>query len=208
MGPCRWPGLVGAVSRGCRFIWSNKKTAPYPTWDKSCTPAIPPKLTFWKTSARFTRHHACPMDNGWVPVGIYLDCSVQAALESPFTRPRPALIPPPKALFRFALPATTLSHRFVCCSVVVAIIAAPFSFVNPQFFNSLKKIFQGPAGTGGPCQIKETQSAPSADFRKLRGRYTQTCPPPRPAPAFLCTWGTPPADSWRSRAGRWCRRAR
>ena len=24
------------------------------------------------TSARFTRHHACPMDNGWVPVGIYL----------------------------------------------------------------------------------------------------------------------------------------
>ena len=25
-----------------------------------------------ETSARFTRHHACPMDNGWVPVGIYL----------------------------------------------------------------------------------------------------------------------------------------
>lgn len=24
-----------------------------------------------ETSARFTRHHACPMDNGWVPVGIY-----------------------------------------------------------------------------------------------------------------------------------------
>ena len=23
------------------------------------------------TSARFTRHHACPMDNGWDPVGIY-----------------------------------------------------------------------------------------------------------------------------------------
>ena len=45
--------------------------APYPTWDKSHTPAIPPKLTL-KTSARFTRHHACPMDNGWVPVGIYL----------------------------------------------------------------------------------------------------------------------------------------
>lgn len=54
-----------------------------------------------ETSARFTRHHACPMDNGWVPVGIYLDRSVQAALESPFTRPRPALIPPSKALFMF-----------------------------------------------------------------------------------------------------------
>lgn len=25
-----------------------------------------------ETSARFTRHHACPMDNGWGPVGIYL----------------------------------------------------------------------------------------------------------------------------------------
>ena len=24
-----------------------------------------------ETSARFTRHHACPMDNGWGPVGIY-----------------------------------------------------------------------------------------------------------------------------------------
>ena len=54
------------------LLLEYKKTAPYPTWDKSCTPAIPPKLTFWKTSARFTRHHACPMDNGWVPVGIYL----------------------------------------------------------------------------------------------------------------------------------------
>ena len=147
MGPCRWPGLVGVVSRGCIFIWSNKKTAPHPTWDKSCTPAIPPKLTFWKTSARFTRHHACPMDNGWVPVDIYLGAhstSVQAALESPFTRLRPALIPPSKALFsfpygdRFAKPATTLSHRFICCSFVVAIIASSPPFVNP-FFNSLKK---------------------------------------------------------------------
>ena len=54
------------------LLLEYKKTAPYPTWDKSCTPAIPPKLTSWKTSARFTRHHACPMDNGWVPVGIYL----------------------------------------------------------------------------------------------------------------------------------------
>ena len=53
------------------LILEYKKTAPYPPWDKSCTPAIPPKLTF-QTSARFTRHHACPMDNGWVPVGIYL----------------------------------------------------------------------------------------------------------------------------------------
>ena len=85
-----------------------------------------------ETSARFTRHHACPMDNGWVPVGIYLGRPVQAALESPFTWPRPALIPPPKALCWFAEPATNLSHRFVCCLVVVAIIAAPLPVVNPQ----------------------------------------------------------------------------
>ena len=25
-------------------------------------------------SARFPRHHAYPMDNGWDPVDIYLDC--------------------------------------------------------------------------------------------------------------------------------------
>ena len=66
------------------LILEYKKTAPYPLWDKSCTPAIPPKLPF-QTSARFTRHHACPMDNGWVPVGIYL-----------VSRPGPPFKPPSK----------------------------------------------------------------------------------------------------------------
>ena len=131
-GLCRSPGLLEFQPR-LLFIWSNKKTAPHPTWDKSCTPAIPPKLTFWKTSARFTRHHACPMDNGWVPVGIYLGRPVQAALESPFTQPRPVLIPPPRTLLWFAAPVTTLSHRFGCCFVVVVIIAAPPPLVNPYF---------------------------------------------------------------------------
>ena len=42
--------------------------------------------------------NACPMDNGWVPVGIYLGCPVQAALESPFAWPLPVLIPPPRTL--------------------------------------------------------------------------------------------------------------
>ena len=43
-----------------------------------------------KTSARFTRHHACPMDNGWVPVGIYLAKPFKppSKVHSP-TAPRP-----------------------------------------------------------------------------------------------------------------------
>ena len=73
-----------------------------------------------------------PSASTWLPV--------QAALESPFTRPRPVLIPPPRTLFGFAAPATTLSHRFVCCSVVGAIIAAPIPFVKSNFFSVLKKI--------------------------------------------------------------------
>lgn len=40
------------------------------------------QIDVMKTSARFTRHHACPMDNGWVPVGIYL-----ALPEGPFKPP-------------------------------------------------------------------------------------------------------------------------
>ena len=150
------------------LLLEYKKTAPYPTWDKSCTPAIPPKLTFWKTSARFTRHHACPMDNGWVPVGIYL-VSLSSRPRKSIRPAAPRLDPTTQGSLlhssqrlcrlemwrplyggRFALPATTLSHRFVCCLVVGAIIAALPPLVNPQFFNSLKKIFQGPAGTAGP----------------------------------------------------------
>ena len=42
------------------------------------------------TSTRFTRHHACPMDNGWDPVGIYLAKPFKPPSEvhSP-TAPRP-----------------------------------------------------------------------------------------------------------------------
>ena len=46
-----------------------------------------------------------PSASTWSPV--------QAALGSPFTRPRPTLIPPSRALLRFAAPATTLPHRFI-----------------------------------------------------------------------------------------------
>lgn len=110
-GPCQGP-----------FCWSNKKTAPCPTWDKSCAPAIPPKLTSWKTSARSTRHHACPMDNGWVPVGIYLVARSSRPRKS-IRRFRQAPFTPSGALFASEWPVTSLPHRFVwftCCSVLYA----------------------------------------------------------------------------------------
>ena len=56
-----------------------------------------------ETSARFTRHHACPMDNGWGPVGIYL--------VSRSSRPRKAIRP---ATPRPAL--TTRDSLKVCCA--------------------------------------------------------------------------------------------
>lgn len=46
-GRCRRPNL------------EYKKTAPYPTWDKSCTPAIPPKLTLSRPLAS-AYHHTHP----------------------------------------------------------------------------------------------------------------------------------------------------
>ena len=121
-----------------------------------------------ETSARFTRHHACPMDNGWVPVGIYLGRPVQAALESPFTRPRPALIPPPKALCWITLSGFAVLELSrpplrgkVCCTDYYSFsqvcllfgcwshYSRSFFVCQPPFFNSLKKIFPGPA-FGGP----------------------------------------------------------
>lgn len=130
------------------LLLEYKKTAPYPTWDKSCTPAIPPKLTSWKTSARFTRHHACPMDNGWGPVGIYL--------VSRSSRPRksihpaaPRLDPTTQGSLKVCRTGYYSFSQVSCCSVVVAIIAAPPPVVNPQFFNSLKKIL-GPAFQRAP----------------------------------------------------------
>lgn len=55
------------------------------------------------TPTRFTRHHACPVDNGWGPVGIYWgEFPVQAALGSPFT---------PRFRSRFHCPGLALPRR-------------------------------------------------------------------------------------------------
>ena len=126
-------GLAGAPG-----LLEHKKTAPYPTWDKSCTPAIPPKLTFWKTSARFTRHHACPMDNGWVPVGIYL-VSRSSRPRKPI---RPAA-PRPDLTTQDSLQVCSASYysfsQVSCCSLVGAIITASLPFVNPIFLFAAEK---------------------------------------------------------------------
>ena len=130
------------------LLLEYKKTAPYPTWDKSCTPAIPPKLTSWKTSARFTRHHACPMDNGWVPVGIYLvsrSSRPRKSIHSAAPRPDP----------------TTQDSLVVCCAGYYSFSQVCLLFdccgyysrsspaCQAPFFNSRKKFFRDPP-SGGP----------------------------------------------------------
>ena len=135
------------------LILEYKKTAPYPPWDKSCTPAIPPKLTF-QTSARFTRHHACPMDNGWVPVGIYLVACpmdngwvpVGIYLVARSSRPRKSIhsaAPRPDPTTQGSLQVCRTGYssfsQVSCCLVVGAIIdgSPPVCQESILFFQSL-----------------------------------------------------------------------
>jgi len=50
---------------------SKRKTAFVPLWDKSRSSFCDTTQIDACASTRFTHHHACPMDNGWDPVGIY-----------------------------------------------------------------------------------------------------------------------------------------
>ena len=66
---------------------------------------------------------------------------VQAALGSPFKQPRPALIPPSRALCWFAVLSTPLPHRFNwlnCCSY--------YSTLSPSVKPLRKNSFPPPAG--------------------------------------------------------------
>ena len=54
------------------LLLEHKKTASYPPMGQELHSCDTTQIDVLETSARFTRHHACPMDNGWVPVGIYL----------------------------------------------------------------------------------------------------------------------------------------
>ena len=98
-GPANSQLQVQNTIRFCNAT-KTKKQPLIPPWDKSCTPAIPPKLTRSRplasraiTRARWITGGA-PSASTWFPV--------QAALERPFTRLRPVLIPPPRTLCRFA----------------------------------------------------------------------------------------------------------
>ena len=51
--------------------WETKKPLP-PHMGQKLSSCDTTQIDAIKTPARFTRHHAYPMDNGWVPVGIYL----------------------------------------------------------------------------------------------------------------------------------------
>lgn len=83
-----------------------------------------------ETSARFTRHHACPMDNGWVPVGIYLVSRSSRPRKS--IRPAaPRLDPTTQGSLKVCSTGYYSFSQVYCCLVVVAIIAAPFPVVNP-----------------------------------------------------------------------------
>ena len=115
------------------------------------------------TSTRFTRHHACPMDNGWVPVGIYLvarSSRPRKSIHSAAPRPDPTTQDSLKVCrtgyFSFS--------QVCCCLVVGAIIAAPAPLVNPPGGNFLRRGSGRPpdgrsGGRASPAQ-KESRALP------------------------------------------------
>ena len=73
------------------------------------------------TSARFTRHHACPMDNGWVPVGIYLvarSSRPRKSIHSAAPRPDPTT----QGSLQVCRTGYSSFSQVSCCLVVGAII--------------------------------------------------------------------------------------
>ena len=109
----------------------TKKTAPYPLWDKSCTPAIPPKLTCTRPLASRTIMRARWITGGG-PVGIYLVARSSRPPES--IRPiLYAVIPPPTALFGTEVPNYFSPSLVYFDEEVVPIIVSEVLFVNPHF---------------------------------------------------------------------------
>ena len=130
-------------------VLEYKKTAPYPTWDKSCTPAIPPKLTYTRplASRAITRAR-------WITGGIPSASTWQSRSSRPrksIHRPRPAPITPPGTLLRFAKPATSLPHRFKKI-YLLPLLYALYSPLSTLFCDKAKKFFQGSYATMG-CGI-------------------------------------------------------
>ena len=172
------------------LILEYKKTAPYPPWDKSCTPAIPPKLTF-QTSARFTRHHACPMDNGWVPVGIYLVSrssrprkSIHSAAPRPDPTTQDSLVhspaaPRPDSTIRDSLKVCRTGYysfsQVSCCLVVGAIIAAPPPVCQASIFPDADLFSTAPApGRKPAARKKRFRRRAKLQFNSKKGKLPYT----------------------------------
>ena len=89
-------------------------------------------------SARFTRHHACPVDNGWVPVGIYLvarSSRPRKSIHSAAPRPDPTA----QGSLKVCRAGYYSFSQVSCCLVVGAIIAAPSPLCQPPIFSPGEK---------------------------------------------------------------------
>lgn len=114
-----WP-LWGKILIGwgwrtaCRTAEKTKKPSSHIHGTKAVASAIPPKLA-QNVPARFPRHHAYPMDNGWDPVGIYWD---DRLFKPPSEGHSPSRSPPrshhPGLSWGSLCKVTLLPHRFVC----------------------------------------------------------------------------------------------
>ena len=93
-----------------------------------------------KTSTRFTRHHACPMDNGWVPVGQYLEFSPFRPPSEVHSHDRsPPRLHCPGLAAGSHLSATTLPQRFAVIHLLLSLYP-PAAALSTLFFDkSLKQ---------------------------------------------------------------------
>lgn len=121
------------------------------------------------TSARFTRHHACPMDNGWVPVGIYLGFQFGPPFKPPSKVHSPGRAPP-----RSHHPGLSLGlpHRLLLFLKGLRLIDLLVSLYAPRLrLSSLfspKENFWG-EGRPPPPQICQPRYSParSSRFRSI-----------------------------------------
>lgn len=137
-----------------------------------------------ETSARFTRHHACPMDNGWVPVGIYLGSHPGPPFKPPSKVHSPGRAPP-----RSHHPGLSLGlpHRLLLflkglriIDLFGAIICTPVPLVK-SFFLKIKTFRGGgrppPPRAGQPRYSPARSSLPRSIGPKVMASSILTASP-------------------------------
>ena len=160
-------------------------------------------------SARFTRHHACPVDNGWVPVGIYL----VARSSRPRKSIRPAA-PRPVSTIGGSLQVCRAGYssfsQVCCCLVVGVIIAAGRGLCQPPIFSPGEREGTGRAEGGGHYRSSQGRAgrthrcAPT--WRRglhcsFSARGPRRTPPPKSLPLTREVAGRRP-DGGRDRAAK------